>query len=93
MFKFVVLLALVPAILATTGVSQCRSGGPMPSYINIDGCDEAPCKIALASTARMLLGFQAPRDIKEFVPKVAAGVLGLWIDYPLDKACPRVAIR
>lgn len=59
MFKFFVVLALVPLAFATEGVFKCRSGMEMPKYINVDGCDEAPCKIALDSTARMIVGFSA----------------------------------
>lgn len=65
MFKYVVLLALVPAILATSGVSRCRSGVEMPSYINIDNCEVAPCRIPLGSTARMLLGFNTRKLRRE----------------------------
>lgn len=65
MFKYVVLLALVPAIFATTGVSQCRDKTPMPESIDILGCLEAPCPVALGTKAQMTVGFIARKYPKQ----------------------------
>lgn len=59
MFKYVVLLALVPAILATEGVTRCRNQLPLPDYINVVGCERAPCQVQLGTNAEMTLGFIA----------------------------------
>ena len=60
MFRYIVLLAFVPAILATTGVKSCEDASqPLPDYINVEGCDVAPCQVALGTTARMVVGFTA----------------------------------
>lgn len=62
MFKYVVLLALVPAILATTGVKSCRDNSPMPKTVDVAGCDATPCSIALGTKAQMTLGFEARKS-------------------------------
>lgn len=59
MFRYVVLLALVPAIFATTGLNSCRNRAPRPAHVDIEGCTAAPCSVALGSTARMRVQFQA----------------------------------
>lgn len=62
MFKYIVLLAaLVPAILATEGVSQCRSGAKMPT-IDVTGCAEAPCPIEIGSKAEMAIKFTSRKN-------------------------------
>lgn len=61
MFRYIVLLALVPAFaLATSGVGICEDKTqPNPTYINVEGCEETPCAVALNSTVRMVVGFTA----------------------------------
>lgn len=55
----VLLVAFVPAILATTGTKACRGGQPTPSSFEVVGCAAAPCSVALNSEAQMVLHFQA----------------------------------
>lgn len=61
MFRFtIVLLALVPAILATTGTGQCENKAILqPDYVTVEGCAATPCTIVLGSTAKMTVGFKA----------------------------------
>lgn len=81
MFKFVVLLALVPAIFATTGIVKCRDGTPLPDYVNVAGCEQAPCQIAIGTAAQMTLGFLA---CKYFSTDGYVVKFGGFIGFPLS---------
>lgn len=61
MFRYIFVLALVPALaFATEGTKTCEDKNlPQPTYINVQGCEKAPCLIGLGTTAKMTLGFQA----------------------------------
>lgn len=45
MFKYALILAFVPAFALAMDFAACKSGGPMPSSVEIVGCDTAICTI------------------------------------------------
>lgn len=58
MYKYIVLLALVPAFLALD-VQKCRDGTLTPASINVTGCTGYPCEVQLGTKAQMILSFAA----------------------------------
>lgn len=65
MFKYIVLLALVPAIFATEGVTPCRDGTFFPSSVDVAGCATAPCRVSRGTDAQMYVGFNARKCLLE----------------------------
>jgi ML domain len=88
MFKFLVLLAFVPAILARTPVRQCNGGLPLPNAVWFDGrtnpCLAAPCSVSRSSGRGVTyVDFTTRNAASSIMPRVRARVFGVTITQEL----------
>ncbi|GAB0087610.1 hypothetical protein DMENIID0001_019390 [Sergentomyia squamirostris] len=86
MFRYLILAALVPAILATEGVTNCFAQHEQPLSVVVEGCAVAPCNIQLGTEAIMRVVFNSHRDLVSFRPRTIAFLLGIPIPYELPPA-------
>ncbi|XP_077299133.1 NPC intracellular cholesterol transporter 2-like [Arctopsyche grandis] len=94
MFKYIascIILNLVYFYSRTeaTPIQNCATIKP-PIFVNITGCDNAPCNFYLGSEAEMLLAFEMPYTSDTLVPRASADLgFGIPIPYPIgDDGCP-----
>lgn len=88
MFKLIVVLAFVPAILARTPVRECAGGLPLPNAVFFGSrenpCTAAPCDISRASGAGITyVDFTPAFDTQGILPQVRATVFGINITQQL----------
>ncbi|XP_063695699.1 NPC intracellular cholesterol transporter 2-like [Culicoides brevitarsis] len=88
MFKilFVTLVAL-PAIFAIKDFTKCKGngGGELPEYVNIQGCDEAPCHFYEGEMLNADAGLTVPHGTKSMKVKLDAYKLGIRIPFDLPE--------
>ncbi|XP_039443321.1 NPC intracellular cholesterol transporter 2 homolog a-like [Culex pipiens pallens] len=81
----VVLVALVPALVLTDVVSvqQCKSGGALPSGVDIEGCTKVPCQLVRGQDAVAHVDFTALSEVSKLRPVVLATALGITVPFEL----------
>ncbi|XP_062537614.1 NPC intracellular cholesterol transporter 2-like [Armigeres subalbatus] len=92
MFKFLLIAALVPAILAQTPVRQCANGAGMPQTVDINGCTTSPCPIPNgAPIIAFAQGITSPVATNGLESYIVIRLAGLQIPFPmpdgLEDAC------
>lgn len=90
MFKFVVILAVLPALsMAASPMTQCRgTNHPLPTAVFFNGrqnpCTREPCAIFRSvGTGTTLIDFTPNRQITSIRGELRARVLGLTVSHPL----------
>lgn len=88
MFKFLVILALVPAILARTPVRQCTGGLPLPDAVFFESrsapCLSEPCSVSRSSGRGVTyVDFTVRTSTNSIMPRVRARVFGITITQEL----------
>lgn len=88
MFKFFVILAIVPAILARTPVRECGNGIPLPNAVHFGSrenpCLAAPCDISRNfGTGVTYVDFTTREPAVSIMPRVRATVFGITITQEL----------
>lgn len=88
MFKFLVVLALVPAIMARTPVRQCAGNLPLPDAVFFGGLDTpclaAPCDLSRTGVSGVTyVNFTTRSAAATITPRVRATVFGITITQEL----------
>lgn len=52
MLRYVLIVALLPLALATEGWTPCDDGSPVPTKLEVEGCDSAPCILRRGQSIR-----------------------------------------
>lgn len=81
MYKFLIILAVAPLIMARTPVRQCDGGYPMPTAVHFNGrenpCLAEPCDVVRSSGyATTTVDFTPGFDSVSIRPRVRATVFG-----------------
>ncbi|XP_065074224.1 NPC intracellular cholesterol transporter 2-like [Ochlerotatus camptorhynchus] len=92
MFKLLLIVALVPAILAQTPVRQCANGAGLPQSVDINGCTTSPCPIQNGAPIQALaVGITSPVASNGMEAYIVIRLAGLQIPFPmpdgLEDAC------
>ncbi|KXJ82929.1 NPC intracellular cholesterol transporter 2-like [Aedes albopictus] len=92
MYKFLLIAALVPAILAQTPVRQCPNGAGLPESVDINGCTTSPCPIQNGAPIQAVArGITSPVATNGMTSYIVIRLAGLQIPFPmpdgLEDAC------
>uniref|UniRef100_U5EZP3 Putative ml domain salivary peptide n=1 Tax=Corethrella appendiculata TaxID=1370023 RepID=U5EZP3_9DIPT len=82
MFRYLILVALVPAIVFGVEFNKC-SKGPAPLSLSVVGCDSQPCNLVRGKNTEFQFLFEVLSDVDELRTTVFATVFGLTTEYPL----------
>uniref|UniRef100_A0A182YG97 ML domain-containing protein n=1 Tax=Anopheles stephensi TaxID=30069 RepID=A0A182YG97_ANOST len=85
MYKFLLIVALLPAVIfGQTPFRPCIGGGPTPASVNIEGCTSLPCTIVSGSPlVARANGIVTPVATPTVQANIVARVLGLDIGFQI----------
>ncbi|XP_058462296.1 NPC intracellular cholesterol transporter 2 homolog a-like [Malaya genurostris] len=95
MFKFLILVALVPAAMLQNAddidfsawnvvpVRQCTNDRPLPSIVRIENCPAMPCEMVRGTDVNMAMDFSAVQETSQLNTQVMATALGITGPYEL----------
>ncbi|XP_058451848.1 NPC intracellular cholesterol transporter 2-like [Malaya genurostris] len=86
MFKFLLISALVPALLLaqTTFPRACPNGAPMPAYGEVNGCTASPCTIPVgAPIVAFANGIVSEQNTDTLTAHISIRAAGLEIPFPI----------
>uniref|UniRef100_A0A336KZH3 CSON001914 protein n=1 Tax=Culicoides sonorensis TaxID=179676 RepID=A0A336KZH3_CULSO len=87
MEKFILITCLLSCpilVFGTEGIRECP-GLPVPQFVNISGCDKAPCALKRGQNAEMISGFLSNEysdnlKTRAYFREIESGVAG---EFPL----------
>ncbi|XP_026470188.1 NPC intracellular cholesterol transporter 2 homolog a-like [Ctenocephalides felis] len=83
MRALIVLAIIVPFAVQATTIAKCDNGAPLPTSVDVEGCDKLPCPLVRGSTSLTDVKFTVPADSATLKPEVKAKVAGVTVPYPL----------
>ncbi|XP_039449790.1 NPC intracellular cholesterol transporter 2 homolog a-like [Culex pipiens pallens] len=95
MFKFLILVALVPAVMLQNADNinydnwdvipfrPCAGARPPPATLRIENCPQMPCELRRGSSAMMVMDYTSLTDATALRPIVTATALGITAPYEL----------
>uniref|UniRef100_A0A1Q3FDP9 Putative major epididymal secretory protein he1 n=1 Tax=Culex tarsalis TaxID=7177 RepID=A0A1Q3FDP9_CULTA len=95
MFKFVILIALLPAVMLQNADNinyedwdvipfrPCAGARPPPTSLRIENCPQMPCQLRRGTTAMMAMDYTSLTDATSLRPTVTATALGVTAPYEL----------
>ncbi|XP_055630864.1 NPC intracellular cholesterol transporter 2-like [Toxorhynchites rutilus septentrionalis] len=95
MFKFLLLVALVPVVMlqnadnlphqkwSAATVRKCKAGQPLPHAVRIENCPGDVCELGRGTSANMAMDFTANQECTSLKSKATAYLLGLPVPYEL----------
>lgn len=87
MFKYALVLALIPAVVfADISFTSCKAGGPLPTSISVKGCDESKCVLYNGLPVQMTGLITTHHDSNELTTSLEAflGIVTLPMELPED---------
>lgn len=70
MFRFLLLIALLPVIaFATEGLTPCKNGEPMPTKVDVENCDRVPCILPRGGSLTNIIDFENRKCVVVWVKR------------------------